>query len=178
MSRTLLGLFLVGAVNRPRKRKGTNRENPRTIPGQIGKIPEKSGKSQKDEKGRKRKDESRSGNLGAPNLGSAEGICSDFFRFALPVFGNAPISSDLCSDLFRFLPTCSVLFSEQIRTNRETPSSRPLLQIPENPPFETPPFGDRKGATKKLCDKDFAKRSGELSGAICLKTLVLLGDGR
>ena len=27
-------------------------------------------------------------------------------------------------------------------------------------------FGDRKGATKKVCDKDFAKRSGELSGAI------------
>ena len=37
-------------------------------------------------------------------------------------------------------------------------------------------FGDRKGATKKLCDKDFAERSGELSGAICLKTLVLLGN--
>ena len=32
-----------------------------------------------------------------------------------------------------------------------------------------------KGTTKKLCDKDFAERSGELSGAICLKTLVLLG---
>ena len=37
-------------------------------------------------------------------------------------------------------------------------------------------FGDRKGATKKLCDKHFAERSGELSGAICLKTLVLLGN--
>ena len=50
MSRTLSGLFLVGALNRPRKRKGTNRENPRTIPEQIGKIPEKSGKSQKAQK--------------------------------------------------------------------------------------------------------------------------------
>ena len=50
VSRTLLGLFLVGALNRPRKRKGTNRENPRTIPEQIGKIPEKSGKSQKGQK--------------------------------------------------------------------------------------------------------------------------------
>ena len=39
--RTLSGLFLVGAVNRPRKRKRTNRENPRRVPGQIGKIPEK-----------------------------------------------------------------------------------------------------------------------------------------
>ena len=37
-------------------------------------------------------------------------------------------------------------------------------------------FGDRKGTTKKLCDKDFAERSDELSGAICLKTIVLLGN--
>ena len=50
VSRTLSGLFLVGALNRPRKRKRTNRENPRTIPEQIGKIPEKSGKSQKEQK--------------------------------------------------------------------------------------------------------------------------------
>ena len=59
VSRTLSGLFLVGALNRPRKRKRANRENPRTIPEQIGKIPEKSGKS---EKGQKGKDKSRSGN--------------------------------------------------------------------------------------------------------------------
>ena len=63
VSRTLSGLFLVGAVNRPRKRKG-----------QIGKIPEespdKSGKSRKKigkvpkrtKKDDKRKDKSRSGN--------------------------------------------------------------------------------------------------------------------
>ena len=37
-------------------------------------------------------------------------------------------------------------------------------------------FGDRQSTTKKLCDKDFAERSGELSGAICLKALVLLGN--
>ena len=37
VSRTLSGLFLVGALNRPRKRKRTNRENPGTIPKQIGK---------------------------------------------------------------------------------------------------------------------------------------------
>ena len=37
-------------------------------------------------------------------------------------------------------------------------------------------IGDRQGTTKKLRDKDFAERSGELSGAICLKTLVLLGN--
>ena len=35
-------------------------------------------------------------------------------------------------------------------------------------------IGDRKGTTKKLCDKEFAELSGEFSGAICLKTLVLL----
>ena len=39
MSRTLSGLFLVGALNRPRKRKRTNRENPWTIPEQIPVLP-------------------------------------------------------------------------------------------------------------------------------------------
>ena len=56
VSRTLSGLFLVRALNSPRKRKRTNRENPRTIPEQIGKIPEKIGKvpkrMKKDKKGR------------------------------------------------------------------------------------------------------------------------------
>ena len=37
-------------------------------------------------------------------------------------------------------------------------------------------FGDRKGTPKNFCDNDFAELSGELSGAICLKTLVLLGS--
>ena len=37
-------------------------------------------------------------------------------------------------------------------------------------------FGERKGTTKKLRDKDFAERSGELSRTICLKTPVLLGN--
>ena len=37
-------------------------------------------------------------------------------------------------------------------------------------------IGDRKGTKSKLCDKDFAERSGELSGAIRLNTLVLLGS--
>ena len=35
---------------------------------------------------------------------------------------------------------------------------------------------DRNGTTKKLCDKDFAELSAELSGAICLEALVLLGN--
>ena len=52
MSWTLSGLFLVGAksLNRPRKRKRTNREHSRTIPEQIGKIPEKSAKDKKGQK--------------------------------------------------------------------------------------------------------------------------------
>ena len=44
-SRTLSGLFLVGALKSPRKRKGANRENPpdhpranRENPGKIGKV--------------------------------------------------------------------------------------------------------------------------------------------
>ena len=45
MSRTLSGLFLVGALNRPRKRKRTDRENPRTIPDRkIGKVPKRTRK--------------------------------------------------------------------------------------------------------------------------------------
>ena len=38
-----------------------------------------------------------------------------------------------------------------------------------------PLIRDRKGTPKNFCDKDFAERSGELSGAICLKTLVFYG---
>ena len=37
---------------------------------------------------------------------------------------------------------------------------------------------DRKSTPKNFCDKDFAELSGEFSGAICLKTLVLLGHDR
>ena len=58
VSRTLSGLFLVGALDRLRRRKRTNREKSRTIPARIGKIPEKSGKSQKVPK-RKKKDNFR-----------------------------------------------------------------------------------------------------------------------
>ena len=36
--------------------------------------------------------------------------------------GNSPI----CSDLLRFRPICSNLFSEQIRTNQGNPFCRPL----------------------------------------------------
>ena len=39
-------------------------------------------------------------------------------------------------------------------------------------------FGDRQGIPENFCDKDFAELSGELSGAICLKTLVLMDNDR
>ena len=35
---------------------------------------------------------------------------------------------------------------------------------------------DRQGTTQKLYDKDVAAFSSELSGAVCLKTLALLGN--
>ena len=62
--------------------------------------------------------------------------------------------------------------------------SNPTIRIARPKPFESlsrlyylsPLIGDGRGTTKKLCDKDLAERSGELSGAICLKTLVLLGN--
>ena len=50
VSRTPSGLFLVGAPHRPRKRKRTTWENPRTIPEQIGKIPGKGQKRTKKDK--------------------------------------------------------------------------------------------------------------------------------
>ena len=52
----------------------------------------------------------------------------------------------------------------------------PVPFTASQPSPETQKVGDRKGTKKKLCDKDSAERSGELSGAICLKTLVLLGN--
>ena len=50
-----------------------------------------------------------------------------------------------------------------------------LLDVQEHPTGVTRLFRDRKGTPKKLCNKDFAEFSAELSGAVCLKTLVLFG---
>ena len=75
MSRTLSGLFLIGALSRPRKRKRTNRENPRTIPEQIGKIAENSGKSQKGQKRTKKEGQVQIGKpprLKPPRLAALE----------------------------------------------------------------------------------------------------------
>ena len=77
-----------------------------------------------------RKKRAGTGLVGAPGLGSAEGghpdlfrfvpispFSSDLFRFALLVFGNTPI----CSDLFRFAPFSSDLFRFVFRTNQGNP---------------------------------------------------------
>ena len=37
-------------------------------------------------------------------------------------------------------------------------------------------FQGQKGYHIKLCDKDVAELSGEYSGAVCCKTLVLFGN--
>ena len=39
-------------------------------------------------------------------------------------------------------------------------------------------FRDTKGTPKNFFDKDFAELSGGLSGAICLETLVFMGNGQ
>ena len=52
LSRTLSGLFLIGAVNRLRMRKRTNRENPRRVPGKSGKFWKNRESPKKDKKGR------------------------------------------------------------------------------------------------------------------------------
>ena len=58
----------------------------------------------------------------------------------------------------------------------------PVFALPDCQPIGVNPLlyvvfvRDRQGTPKNLCDKHFAKLSGELSGAICLKTLVLLGS--
>ena len=65
VSQTLSGLFLVGAANRLRTRKRTNRENPRRVPGQIGKITKKSGKSQKGQERTKKEGQVQ---IGKPRL--------------------------------------------------------------------------------------------------------------
>ena len=57
------------------------------------------------------------GRGGSPQFVPISPFSSDLFRFALLVFGNTPI----CSDLLCFLPICSNLFSEQIRTNQGNP---------------------------------------------------------
>ena len=57
------------------------------------------------------------GRRGSPRFVPISPFSSDLFRFALLVVGNTPI----CSDLLRFLPICSDLLTEQIRTNQGDP---------------------------------------------------------
>ena len=50
------------------------------------------------------------------------------------------------------------------------------LGIPQRDPLNL--IRDRKGTPKNFGDRDFVELSGELSGAICRKTLVLMGHDR
>ena len=91
----LSGLFLVGALNRPRKRKRTNRENPRTIPEQIGKIPEKSGKSRKGQKRIKKEGQVQIGKpprLKPPRLAALDksGVKNGKFHANFTLLGRSP----------------------------------------------------------------------------------------
>ena len=87
MSRTLSGLFLVGALNRPRKRKGTNRENPRTLPEQIGKIPGKVPKGQKRTKKEGQVQIGKPPRLKHPRLAALESFWMVLGSFSDIVFG-------------------------------------------------------------------------------------------
>ena len=66
------------------------------------------------------------------------------------------------------------------RTPPSPPPSRKRKIFSKCPPsFFLPDIvRDRKGTPKNFCDKDFAELSGELSGLLCLKTLVLMGKDR
>ena len=75
-------------------------------------------------------------------------------------------------------PTFSVILS---REEEEVRKWVPKPFGPEGPIVKLNSFSalfkfrDKKGTPKNFCDQDFAELSGELSGAICLKSLVLLG---
>ena len=112
MSRTLSGLFLVGAVRRPRKeekcKSGKSPDNPRT----NRENPKKSGKSQKDKKGQKRQDKSRSGNppyLKPPRHLPALEIILDAKDMLLIQMHLLHVSSDFSSRPWRNLPPTWVI---------------------------------------------------------------------
>ena len=66
----------------------------------------------------------------------------------------------------RLLRTLLKTFSKAV--SRTLPRTLLGTRVVARPPW----FGDGHGTTKKLRDKDLSERSGELSGAICLKPLL------
>ena len=70
------------------------------------------------------------GRGGLPRFVPISPFSSDLFRFALLVFENTPMCSDLFLDLLRFLLICSDSFSEQIRTNQGNPFLATLAASP------------------------------------------------
>ena len=78
------------------------------------------------------------------------------------------VQSSLAIPFFgRSIPQKNVFFSkrESIRANR-----------PTNFSTERTSNQGQKGTPQNFCDKDVAELSGELSGAICLRILVLVGS--
>ena len=63
------------------------------------------------------------GRKGSPRFVPISPFSSDLFRFAIPVFGNAP----MCSDLFRL----AICFQNKSKQIRETLSADNLLQVPD-----------------------------------------------
>ena len=130
MSRTLSGLFLVGALNRPRKRKRANRENPRTIPEQIGKIPEKSGKSQKGQKRTKKEGQVQIGK--PPRLKHPRLAALDIqLVLQVVIFGKIraePVLLGSCGGVFgcKFLPHRGQ--NRNLFLPRQPPRARNLVQ--------------------------------------------------
>ena len=140
MSRTLSGLFLVGALNRPRKRK---RDESGKSPEQIRKIPEKSGKSQKGQKGQKRKDKSRSGNpppVETPPFSEIPFSSANFrakSHFQMSPFKVSPLSLIGHPDLLKLKLTQEFPQELQGHSSRTyPPPPSPSKTLPPEPDFD------------------------------------------
>ena len=105
VSRTLLGLFLVGALNRPRKKKRTNRENPRRAPSKSGKSQKNRESPKKDKKGRTSPDR-ETPLFETPPLAALDKQHADFSHrrptsqdFRRRFFWHFPVTSDQANGL-------------------------------------------------------------------------------
>ena len=133
MSRTLSGLFLVGALNRPRERKRTNRENPRTIPEQLGKIPEKSGKSQRGPKRTKKEGQVQIGKpprLKHPRLAALEFLPRGIKMSRRALCPEGP-ARQIDVSRQKLSPHClEAIFDSQLPSPKLSPQMPPKLSLP------------------------------------------------
>ena len=96
MLRTLWNCFLVGAVNRPRKRKRKDREIPGQSPDKSGKSRTNRERTKKDRKGRTSPDQE------APCLKSPFGTAVDISHYC----GTFDIPYLVCACLVQVLVAC------------------------------------------------------------------------